>query len=265
MQYGFRETLCDQRSGLRNFSANNDFTEALNTLSLQDVKSQTKYVPSIYLHQSYESRLAILQGLMDTDGTIDKNGYISFCSRSLQLAKDVQYLARSLGARATLTDKFPTIGETVYDKAYQVYIQTGNKFVPFRLKRKVDRIKPYMHKHLTNKIVAIRELGMQETICIKIAHPEGLFITRDFVVTHNTDAQLMRFRRNVGQGYGRYWRGIIFDREYKNLDDLVSKSMRWFPEFKDGARFMSSKADYRWVWPTGEELLFRAIKKDTDY
>ena len=61
-----------------------------------------------------------------------------------------------------------------------------------------------------------------------------------------TDAQLMRFRRCVGQGYGRYWRGIIFDREYKNLDDLVSKSMRWFPEFKAGARFLSSKSDYRW-------------------
>lgn len=80
-----------------------------------------------------------------------------------------------------------------------------------------------------------------------------------------TDAQLMRFRRNVGIGYGRFWRGIIFDREYKNLDDLVSKSMRWFPEFKDGARFMSSKADYRWVWPTGEELLFRTLKKESDY
>lgn len=80
-----------------------------------------------------------------------------------------------------------------------------------------------------------------------------------------TDAQLMRFRRRVGQGYGRHWRGIIFDREYKNLDDLVSKSMRWFPEFKDGARFLSSKSDYRWVWPTGEELLFRAIKKESDY
>lgn len=80
-----------------------------------------------------------------------------------------------------------------------------------------------------------------------------------------TDAQLMRFRRNVGQGYGRHWRGIIFDREYKNLDDLVSKSMRWFPEFKDGARFLSSKSDYRWVWPTGEELLFRAVKRETDY
>lgn len=80
-----------------------------------------------------------------------------------------------------------------------------------------------------------------------------------------TDVQLMRFRRNVGRGYGKFWRGVIFDREYKNLDDLVSKSMRWFPEFKDGARFLSSKSDYRWVWPTGEELMFRAIKRPTDY
>lgn len=80
-----------------------------------------------------------------------------------------------------------------------------------------------------------------------------------------TDAQLMRFRRNVGIGYGRHWRGVIFDREYKNLDDLVSKSMRWFPEFNDGAKFVSSQADYKWRWPTGEELLFRAIKKETDY
>ncbi|HWV45501.1 MAG TPA: hypothetical protein VN039_05660 [Nitrospira sp.] len=80
-----------------------------------------------------------------------------------------------------------------------------------------------------------------------------------------TDSQLMRFRRRVGQGYGRHWRGVIFDREYKNLDDLISKSMRWFPEFKDGARFLSSKSDYRWVWPSGEELLFRAIRRDSDY
>lgn len=80
-----------------------------------------------------------------------------------------------------------------------------------------------------------------------------------------TDVQLLRFRSRVGRGYGRHWRGVIFDREYKNLDDLVSKSMRWFPEFGDGARFLSSKSDYRWVWPTGEELLFRAIKRPTDY
>ena len=83
-----------------------------------------------------------------------------------------------------------------------------------------------------------------------------------------TDSQLMRFRRRVGQGYGRFWRGVIFDREYKNLDDLISKSMRWFPEFSDSggkARFLSSKSDYKWVWPTGEELLFRTVRRDADY
>lgn len=80
-----------------------------------------------------------------------------------------------------------------------------------------------------------------------------------------TDAQIMRFRRLVGTGYGRFWRGIIFDREYKNLDDVISKTKRWFPQFGDGARFLSSTADLKWVWPTGEELLFRVIKKKSDY
>jgi hypothetical protein len=80
-----------------------------------------------------------------------------------------------------------------------------------------------------------------------------------------TDAQLMRFRSRVGVGYGRHWRGIILDREYKNLDDIVSKSLRWFPEFYDGCRFINSKSDYKWIWKTGEELLFRTLKKDADY
>lgn len=80
-----------------------------------------------------------------------------------------------------------------------------------------------------------------------------------------TDGQIMFFRKHVGLGYGRFWRGVIFDREYKNLDDLISKSLRWFPQFKDGARFLSSRSDYKWVWPTGEELLFRQVKKNQDY
>jgi hypothetical protein len=81
-----------------------------------------------------------------------------------------------------------------------------------------------------------------------------------------TDCQLMAFRKNVGLGYGRFWRGVIFDREYKNLDDLVSKSLRWFPSIAGPKpRFLSSTSDYKWVWETGEELLFRQVKRDADY
>jgi hypothetical protein len=80
-----------------------------------------------------------------------------------------------------------------------------------------------------------------------------------------TDAQLMKFRRYVGLGYGPFWRGVIFDREYKNLDDLISKSRRWFPEFDDGCKFVSGGSALKWVWPTGEELLFRVAKETRDY
>lgn len=80
-----------------------------------------------------------------------------------------------------------------------------------------------------------------------------------------TDAQLMAFRKNVGRGYGAFWRGVIFDRQYKNLDDLVSKSKRWFYQFFDGGEFKMAKSDYKWVWPTGEELYFRALETDDDY
>lgn len=79
-----------------------------------------------------------------------------------------------------------------------------------------------------------------------------------------TDAQLMYFRRFVGQGYGKFWRGVIFDRQYKNLDDIIAKSLRWFPQFNDGAKFLQG-GGLRWVWPTGEELLFRHMKRTSDY
>lgn len=81
-----------------------------------------------------------------------------------------------------------------------------------------------------------------------------------------TDAQLMRFRRLVGLGYGSRWRGVIFDREYKNLDDLILKSKRWFPHLAGPkARFLSGTSALKWVWETGEELLFRQIKRPSDY
>jgi hypothetical protein len=117
--------------------------------------------------------------------------------------------------------------------------------------------------------VAWRPLAGSQTLALSC--PAHVIVYHGTRGPGKTDAQLIRFRRNVGQGYGRHWRGIIFDREYKNLDDLVSKSMRWFPEIREEgttkgeARFLSSKSDYRWVWPTGEELLFRAVKRDVDY
>lgn len=80
-----------------------------------------------------------------------------------------------------------------------------------------------------------------------------------------TAAQLARFRRNVGIGYGTFWRGIIFDTEYKNLADIITQSKRIYRLFKDGALFLASTSELRSVSPMGEELLFRFGKEADDY
>lgn len=80
-----------------------------------------------------------------------------------------------------------------------------------------------------------------------------------------TLTQLMRFRRRVGLGYGAFWRGVIFDQEFDNLAGLVTEAKKWFPLFGDGAKWLESASLYKWVWPTGEELLFRHVKKEADY
>lgn len=80
-----------------------------------------------------------------------------------------------------------------------------------------------------------------------------------------TAAQLAKFLGYVGQGYGKHWRGIIFDRGYKNLDDMIAKSQEVFPAVFPKAKFLSSKSDLRWIFPDGEQLLFRHMAKAQQY
>lgn len=80
-----------------------------------------------------------------------------------------------------------------------------------------------------------------------------------------TDALLMDFAQHVGQGWGGDWVGVLFREEYKPLQDVIRKSLKWFPRIFPRARFYRSAADLKWVFPDGEELLFRAFKTTDDY
>jgi hypothetical protein len=80
-----------------------------------------------------------------------------------------------------------------------------------------------------------------------------------------SDVTLMAARKFIGIGYGRYFRALFYDTQTSSLEDLISKSKRYFPQFKDGAKFLSSKGDLKWQFPGGEEILFRAISNMDDY
>lgn len=80
-----------------------------------------------------------------------------------------------------------------------------------------------------------------------------------------TDSMLFSFAQHCGKGYGDFWRGVIFRRNYKHLDDIISKSKRWFNRSAQKPRFLAGSSSLKWVWPTGEELLLRAFEDEEDY
>jgi len=80
-----------------------------------------------------------------------------------------------------------------------------------------------------------------------------------------TETAIISFAKNVDKGYGIRWRGVIFRLHYQDLEDVISKSKRLFRELYPEARFLSGKGDLKWVWPTGEELIFRKFNSIDDY
>lgn len=78
-----------------------------------------------------------------------------------------------------------------------------------------------------------------------------------------TDALLMDFAQDVGKGYGAAWRGILFRQTYKQLEDVVAKSLKWFPRIFPKAQF--NQSNYEWKWPDGETLLLRYMNDPKDY
>ena len=150
----------------------NPFLSELRRLDLVDKKADSKFIPEEYIYDSIENRIALLQGLMDSDGTSDKHGtHTSFGSISKALSEGVAYLVRSLGGIARVrvyNDKRVKKG-----LKYRVNITfPDSSIIPFYLKRKVDNfLLRYKDTHRSVKnygiaIHSIEEINQQETQCI---------------------------------------------------------------------------------------------------
>ena len=154
--------------------------KTLKNYGLWDKKSEDKHIPKDYLNCSKEQRIELLKGLMDTDGSIDKEGRIEFSSASKQLAYDVKFLIESLGGVVTLNRK-----ENKCLGCYRLYIRIG--FNPFKLTRKAIRYTQYYNGRDKYRYVqSIEIVRKEESQCIMIDSKEHLYLTDNFVPTHNT-------------------------------------------------------------------------------
>jgi phosphate starvation-inducible PhoH-like protein len=177
----------------------NPVTGAMRRLGLAGTRSNTKFIPTDYLFNTPDVRLAVLQGLLDSDGgPVTQHGRtcrIQFTTVSARLRDDVVFLVQSLGGvvywrtRAAAGRK-PRVarGRDVHHRsdAHILDIRLPQGVVPFRLARKAAKYDATGGGWPMRFIDRIEPAGTEEAVCIQVAAADSLYVTEDFLLTHNT-------------------------------------------------------------------------------
>lgn len=140
-----------------------------------NVRGEQKFIPYEYFLGSMEQRLALLRGLMDTDGTVSESGRLSFTSSSHQLCDDLACLVRSLGGTASLIQK--------HSGAMAYRVELWMQMNPFLLARKAARFVPKT-KHVA--VTSITRIADEPSQCIAVDNEERQFVAECYFRTHNT-------------------------------------------------------------------------------
>ena len=163
--------------------------------------SNEKAIPADYLHGSRDQRIALLQGLFDTDGSVSSksNGLASFSTTSSELYAGVSYLLRSLGLSASTSSKAVCRGRVKQngtcstDYVVRTHLKPDQFDVCFSLPRQIEKLKSVFGafkrpSKCTERVALtdVREIEPCEQVCILVDNPEHLFLANDFLVTHNT-------------------------------------------------------------------------------
>ncbi|MFG2716713.1 PhoH family protein [Streptomyces sp. NPDC048416] len=174
----------------------NPVTGMLRTLDLLGTRSHSTSVPDDYLYNTAEVRLAVLQGLLDSDGgpvlQTDRTCRIQYSTASIVLRDDVIALVQSLGGvastrRRRAEDRVPGSAPAahVYD-THVVDIRLPEGIEPFRLARKARKYHDAGGGRPMRFIDSIEPAGREETVCIQVAAEDSLYVTQDYLLTHNT-------------------------------------------------------------------------------
>lgn len=174
---------------------NKELVLELKKLGISGNNSKTHFIPQKYLYSSIEERIELMQGLIDTDGYVDKRGHITYTSISKQLAEDVAFIVRSLGGIATISEhssgyfRKDTNEYVKCNNHYDVQIRTNINKELCGLTRKKNRINKKFNggvSELGKRITDIEYIGIREGRCITVSDPSGLYICDNFTVTHNS-------------------------------------------------------------------------------
>jgi deoxycytidine triphosphate deaminase len=144
-----------------------------------------KHIPELYLRASAAQRLALLQGLMDSDGYVDTVGRCDFNSTSERLTEQVFELVAGLGLRPTVARKRAVQRGVDCGPRFEVQFSTDQPV--FRLPRKLERLRTTGYFHRFRAVAAVEEIASVPVRCIEVASTRGVFlVTRAHIPTHNS-------------------------------------------------------------------------------
>lgn len=178
-----------------------NFRSFKNEFSFFGTHSYNKFIPKEYLYASLDTRRKLLAGLIDGDGTVSSSGKIDFDSTSKQLIEDITFLVSSLGGvvtkRKVKIGKYKNNGCTVTCRTvYRITFWLPEGIIlsekhTKRLNSCTKQRRPY------KAIESIEDAGYAECMCIYIDSPDHLFITDDWIVTHNTRALMTEIENEL--------------------------------------------------------------------
>lgn len=182
--------------------------------------SYNKFIPEEYFWGSYEQRMDLLKGLFDTDGNIGKRNRFSYSTTSRRLADDIVRLCRSLGFIATINIDKRIEKYTTKDFCYRICIQTDK--IVFSSKKHQSRyaanLKEYTRRFGRTRdhvrIESIEYVRDDECQCIVVDSPKHLYVTNDYIVTHNSMGALLMAAQHTADPQFR----MVFLR--RNIGDI---------------------------------------------
>ena len=154
-------------------------------LGLQGTTSATKFIPQQYLLAHQQARLAVLQGLMDTDGSISVTGAMEYSTCSDALADGFEWLAASLGMKTRRVRRHTKAQNGNGLPSWRILLRSAT-VCPFLLQRKADRWSP-LRETGDWLVHAVNPAGRGLATCIEVAHQSHTFVIEHGIVTHNTE------------------------------------------------------------------------------
>lgn len=217
-----------------------------------------KHIPEQYMFGSYEQRLSLLQGLIDTDGHVHTHGQVNFSNTNKRLAKDVMNLVFTLGVKASMSETPARLYGKDCGTHYRVsFYMKDSAF----LKRKAERTKD--GKKYNNRYIRAEYAGIADTVCIEVESKSHLFLAgKTLLPTHNSTVSsyffpafylslnpthniiMVSHTESFAEQWGRKVRNLMMSDEYKLLfphvvisDDSRSAG-RW--DLKNGGSYYAT-------------------------